>query len=236
MVVKLYHYGLSYNVSYLGERSRLKGILQMGITERGIETKLKLLQAAINEFSEKGFHGARVDAIADAAGVNKQRVYAYFQSKENLFAEVLKHCFELITQEEESFRNLTDQDIPGMGETILRRYMDFHERYPYFWRLIAWENLDGGKHSYRLKDVRRKTFAHLKHLYETGQEKGLFKSGVSFESFIFALSAHSFFYFANQHTMSETLDLDLFNPEIRERILAENLELMSLSKARDIGE
>src|SRR5918998_466269 len=44
-----------------------------------------LLREARREFADHGMGGARVDRIADRAGVNKQRLYAYFGSKERLF-------------------------------------------------------------------------------------------------------------------------------------------------------
>jgi AcrR family transcriptional regulator len=50
------------------------------------ETKRRLLEAAISEFSCYGIAGARVDRIASAAKANKQAIYAYFGSKEALFA------------------------------------------------------------------------------------------------------------------------------------------------------
>jgi AcrR family transcriptional regulator len=50
------------------------------------ETQRRLLKAAITEFSRHGIAGARVDRIASAAKANKQAIYAYFGSKEALFA------------------------------------------------------------------------------------------------------------------------------------------------------
>lgn len=50
------------------------------------ETQRRLLEAAITEFSLCGIAGARVDRIAAAAKANKQAIYAYFGSKEALFA------------------------------------------------------------------------------------------------------------------------------------------------------
>ena len=49
----------------------------------------RLLKEARQAFSEKGLAGARVDDIARAAGVTKQLVYHYFNSKDQLFASVL---------------------------------------------------------------------------------------------------------------------------------------------------
>ena len=55
--------------------------------ERNAErTRTNIMQAAIREFSDKGFAGARVDCIADAAGCNKGMIYQYYGSKEHLYA------------------------------------------------------------------------------------------------------------------------------------------------------
>ena len=54
------------------------------------ETQRRLLEAAITEFSLCGIAGARVDRIAAAAKANKQAIYAYFGSKEALFAAAYK--------------------------------------------------------------------------------------------------------------------------------------------------
>ena len=53
-------------------------------------TKARILAAAVREFSAKGISGARVDAIAARARVNKRMLYYYFASKEGLFREILR--------------------------------------------------------------------------------------------------------------------------------------------------
>ncbi|HYL55002.1 MAG TPA: TetR family transcriptional regulator [Gemmatimonadales bacterium] len=50
---------------------------------------LRIITAAREEFSRRGFDGARVDQIARKAGVNKQLVFYYFHSKRGLFNAVL---------------------------------------------------------------------------------------------------------------------------------------------------
>jgi len=57
-------------------------------------TKAKILAAAVREFSAKGISGARVDAIAARARVNKRMLYYYFESKEGLFREILRRRLE----------------------------------------------------------------------------------------------------------------------------------------------
>jgi AcrR family transcriptional regulator len=191
--------------------------------KRALETKSKILAAARQEFSAKGFHGTTVDDISGRAGVNKQRIYAYFVNKENLFAEVLKDCYESIMTSEESFLALLEADIPHLAEILLRHYFLFHQSHPEFWRLIAWENLEGGAHLPVLKGLRNKTFQHLRKLYNKGQEQGIYSLKVSFETFIYTLSALAFFYFSNRLSMSLTLNQDLSSPEIQETLVRESL-------------
>ena len=53
-------------------------------------TQERILAAAVSEFSAKGFSGARVDAIARRASINKRMLYHYFGDKERLFRAVLR--------------------------------------------------------------------------------------------------------------------------------------------------
>ncbi len=53
-------------------------------------TRERILRAALKEFAANGFTGARVDAIARRAAINKRMLYHYFGNKERLFQEVLR--------------------------------------------------------------------------------------------------------------------------------------------------
>src|SRR5216683_5520936 len=51
-----------------------------------------ILNAAEAVFSEHGFDGARIDAIAAESGYNKSLLFQYFGDKLNLYAEVVKRA------------------------------------------------------------------------------------------------------------------------------------------------
>src|SRR3954453_11594227 len=51
-------------------------------------TRARILEAAVEEFSAKGFAGARVSGIAARAGVNQQLIAYYFDGKEGLYREI----------------------------------------------------------------------------------------------------------------------------------------------------
>ena len=66
---------------------------RLGSRGRPEESRAAILQAAVREFSREGVAGARTDAIARAAGVNKALLYYYYKDKETLYGAVLDHVF-----------------------------------------------------------------------------------------------------------------------------------------------
>src|SRR6202044_221893 len=66
---------------------------RMGSRGQPEESRAAILQAAAKEFAELGIAGARTDAIAREARVNKALLYYYFKDKETLYGAVLDHAF-----------------------------------------------------------------------------------------------------------------------------------------------
>ena len=58
--------------------------------ERADQTRTRILDAAVRQFSENGLAGARTEQIADEAGVNKALLYYYFSSKQALYDAALE--------------------------------------------------------------------------------------------------------------------------------------------------
>lgn len=58
--------------------------------EQGADKRAIILDAALDEFSQKGFAAARLDDVAKRAGVAKGTIYLYFKDKEALFQELLR--------------------------------------------------------------------------------------------------------------------------------------------------
>lgn len=188
--------------------------------QRAIQTRNAILAAARDEFSAKGFHGARVDVIAAEAGVNKQRLYANFKDKAGLFVEVLKAAFIDQAREENQLLKLSASDIPRLAELILDCYVKLHAGHPEFWRLLAWENLEGGGHTLGLEGLKEPVLKHLRNLYAQGQKTGHFRKDVPFEGFIFNLLAVSYFMVSNRHTLKRSMGIDCSRPEIRRMLCA----------------
>jgi len=98
------------------------------------ETKEKLLLAATAEFAAHGAAGARIDRIAERAGVNKRMIYAYFGNKEQLFETVLEHSLALLAEAVP----LTADDLPGYAGRLFDYLADHPERH----RLALWRTLE----------------------------------------------------------------------------------------------
>src|SRR5277367_1172873 len=64
-----------------------------GTRGRPEKSRAAILRAAVAEFAEHGIAGARTDAIAQAARVNKALLYYYFKDKDALYEAVLDHVF-----------------------------------------------------------------------------------------------------------------------------------------------
>ncbi|BAJ29962.1 MULTISPECIES: TetR family transcriptional regulator [Kitasatospora] len=97
-------------------------------------TKQRLLSAAREEFAAHGIAGARVDRIAELAGVNKERIYGYFGSKQKLFDQVVAAALDELAEAVP----LRPGDDPG---DYVGRVYDFHRANPVLLRLSLWEAL-----------------------------------------------------------------------------------------------
>jgi AcrR family transcriptional regulator len=81
-------------------------------------TREKILQAAMAEFSTRGLGGARVDSIAQRAGVNKRMLYHYFGSKDDLFLAVMESTYESIRRLESELRLEDGEPLDAMRRLI----------------------------------------------------------------------------------------------------------------------
>ena len=99
-------------------------------------TREKILAAALAEFSARGFAGARVDAIARRARVNKRMLYYCFGAKQDLYREILRRKIA----ERSEWLEATPDDFAGaLAHIYLSGGADID-----FVRLMEWEAIDSG--------------------------------------------------------------------------------------------
>ncbi|MFE4636602.1 TetR family transcriptional regulator [Streptomyces sp. NPDC056773] len=103
---------------------------------RADATKARILQAATDEFAARGIAGARVDRIAKAAAANKNLIYVYFCSKDQLFDAV----FDTHVTHGLNAVPFTPEDLPGYAG----RLFDYCRLHPEVIRLATWHRLERG--------------------------------------------------------------------------------------------
>jgi TetR/AcrR family transcriptional regulator len=172
--------------------------------ERAQKTRARILGTATQLFSARGLNGATVDEIAAAAGVNKQRIYAYFGSKNGLFEAVLRDVFERVELFSRETVAKAARAPEKMTEIMVTGFLKVHAAHPDLWRLLAWANLEGPQCAGALNQARKKENEQLRTLYERNVESGLLRP-VGFDTWLFTLLAVTCFRYSNELTLSHTL-------------------------------
>jgi AcrR family transcriptional regulator len=134
------------------------------------ETKRRIFAAATREFARHGIAGARVDRIAQAAGSNKQLIYAYFGKKQRLFdAVVSEHVARFL--DEVAFE--ADYLATYGGATF-----DFYVAHPEVAQLGAWHALEPGQSHHRLPVIEEAIRARVREV-RRAQRAGTIASAVT---------------------------------------------------------
>lgn len=173
-------------------------------------TKQKILDAAETEFSERGLYGARVDEIAERAGVNKRMLYAHFGNKEQLYITVLTMVYNRMAQADSEL--LADNpSCTDMIRRVIKGYFSFLYENPTFVRMLMWENLNHADYI-RASDAKLLKGQSIRLLQEAiakGIANGEFRTDLDLENVVLAINMMCFSYFSNIHTMSYLLQKDL---------------------------
>ncbi len=179
------------------------------------ETRASILAAARTEFAAKGLDGARVDQIASRAKANKQLVYYYFGSKDELYTAALESTYHEIRALE---RELDLTALPPR-EAMVRLIdfsLDYLNEHREFIRMLADENAHGARHVRSSEMALRTNSPLLELIAETldrGVTGGVFRRGVDPLELYISIAGMTFFYFANGLTMSAIFGRDLAKPQ-----------------------
>jgi len=134
-------------------------------------TREKILAAALTEFSARGFAGARVDAIARRARINKRMLYYCFGAKQDLYREILRRKID----ERAGFIESTPDDFAGaLAHIYLSGGTDID-----FVRLMEWEAIDSGGRKCIAEAERRALFEKAVDRLRMLQRRGAIPGGVN---------------------------------------------------------
>lgn len=174
-------------------------------------SKQMILQAALQEFSAHGYSGARVERIAQEAGVSKPLIYDYFGDKDAIYAAALKEAYVQIREGEKKLR--LDRLSPEEAIRALVRFtMDHFRRKPWFISMLNTENLRGGVTIREIHDaagVQSVLVERLGDVLERGSAAGAFRKGVDPVEFYVFIASLCYFPVSNIHTLRAVFQLPI---------------------------
>ncbi|PKL40502.1 MAG: hypothetical protein CVV44_02545 [Spirochaetae bacterium HGW-Spirochaetae-1] len=180
----------------------------MASIDKHLETKERILQAAKEEFSDKGFDGARMGAIAKRASANQALLHYYFDTKEKLYEEVLHHYYfledeQLIRKEMEGW-SLSPEETLYMGIYLLVN-LPLGAFDPDFIRIISREVAEGRNN---LKNLMSKYFypriSSFVEVIQYGVDQGVFETE---NTYMVIMQMVSFIIvYENQREIAKNLD------------------------------
>lgn len=198
-----------------GRAQPRESLLRRGNTRDPESTSAAILAAAVREFTERGYEGARVDNIASRAGVNKRMLYHYFGNKQALYVAVLEGTYAAIRMAEHGL-HLSDRD-PVEGMTDLVRFTwRYYLAHPEFLSLLNTENLHRAKflkRSARIFELNSPLIERISALLKRGVEQGVFRTDLDALKVYVSIAALGFFYLSNRWTLSTVFRRDLTSQE-----------------------
>lgn len=130
--------------------------------QRSIVTQQKLLDAAIEAFSENGFKGTSTRDIAERAGVHHPLITYHFKNKDQLWRAAADRIFREFNISLVKAMAEVDESAPRLrAETFIRTYVRYAYNQPALHKMILQES------SYPSERLDWLVASHLKPLYET---------------------------------------------------------------------
>jgi AcrR family transcriptional regulator len=181
-----------------------------------------ILAAARDEFAEYGLGGARMDRIAERAGLNKRLIYYYFEDKERLFQAVLEQTYLDIREEERKLK-LQDLKPADAVRRLVEFTWDYYLEHPEFLTLLNSANLHRARHlaeSDKARALNSPLIAMLADIIARGQREGTFRGGIDPVQLYVSIAALSYFYLSNNYTLSAIFGRDLMTAKARNERLS----------------
>ena len=196
-------------------------------------TRRRLLRAAIKLFAQQGFHAVSVDAIVDLAKVNKRMVYHYFGSKDALFEAALVEVDGRIESIEFHAVGLGRDPAEKLAR-LWESYFAFLDDEPEFTRLLQWGNLEKGRHLTKANHLLTKNpfFERFQAIVQEGIAAGDFRADLNVAHLLIHFIGLCFIDHSNRFSLSQSLNLDLGDVDVKQQGLRQVPALVSAGIAK----
>lgn len=190
------------------------------------DSRSRILESATKIFALKGLNGSRVDEIAENAGINKRMIYHYFGSKEDLYLEVLKLCYNKLYE----FGKGALYPAKDPKEKIIgaiRTYFNFLAANDDFVRLSSWEALNGGKYAAKvIPQYYDLIKLDLGESINEGIAKGIISPNIDIRQVLISVQALCFLYFSRRDIIQPLWGEDIMSSDMLENRLNHITELL----------
>lgn len=191
-------------------------------------SQLAILASARDEFAARGLAGARMDSIAERAGLNKRLIYYYFGSKDDLFLAVLERVYADIRAAEQRLHLDEIEPVEAIRQLVSFTW-HYYLEHPEFITLLNSENLHGASHlkrSDRIQEMNSPLVQLLATVLERGKKDDLFRAGVDPVQLYISIASLCYFYLSNNHTLSAIFGRDLRAPKAMAQRLSHMTDLV----------
>jgi TetR/AcrR family transcriptional regulator len=173
--------------------------------------RARILRAAIDEFSARGFKGASMDAIAARTATTRALINYYFGSKKRVYLAVLEHVYSEIRQAE-AVLELDHLDPTAAVRRIVEFTFTYYLEHEGFVRLVVAENQARGRHltkSRTMRTLNRPIIERLTRVIARGKADGSFRSDADPVDVHMAIAALGLFNMTNQYTFGAIFQRDM---------------------------
>jgi TetR/AcrR family transcriptional regulator len=190
---------------------------RLGSRGRPEQSRAAILQAAVREFACEGIAGARTDAIARSAKVNKALLYYYFKDKEALYGAVLDQVFGGLVA---CVGEVLSRDLPPREKILAYAgaHFDYVATHPLYPRIVQGEMMGAGRGranhlEHIVKTYFRPLFGRVAAVLKSGQAAGEFRP-VDPLHFVPSMIAVIVFYFTSAPVMRVMTGKDPLSPQL----------------------
>ncbi|AQH02298.1 TetR family transcriptional regulator [Burkholderia sp. KK1] len=191
-------------------------------------TRRRILEAATEQFTKFGLAGARVDAIATAAGTNERMLYYYFTSKEGLYVAVLEAMYVRFAEREASLDLSGLQPAEAIRE-LAKSIWTYLRENPQWLSLVNNENLHEGRYLERssgLRETISPVVDLLRVTLERGAAAGQFRKGIDPLDFYVTLVGMGYYIVSNRFTINTFTGRNYAESAPHESISAMHLDML----------
>ncbi len=189
------------------------------------QSRARILQAAVQEFSENGLEGARIDAIAARAQINKRMIYHYFGNKDAMYQAVLEMVYCDIWEAEAALRL---EDLPPRAALaeLVTFVWHYYLEHPEFITLLNTENRLKAVYFRNSKVIRegaRRSRSLVDEVLNRGVAEGAFRPGIDPMHLGLTITSLCYYYLTNHATSAIVYGRRLMTRKALDERLAFNI-------------